>query len=151
MTSIQYSNLVIGRTIFYCFFQKDQSESTYRFNLSSSDASNSTPQPTSTRIWIPPSSSMRDCEASELECEPSNGVKLNIPAEESTGRNWRSSALKLPFHQGSLVFAAAFCCNLVEQMGKTFEGLSTRSRLWIIESPSVVTLVCRLPKPFGLR
>ena len=55
-----------------------RSESTYLFSLSSSAPSKPSLQPTSIKTFIPPSNSKRDCEASELECDPSNGVKLNI-------------------------------------------------------------------------
>ena len=53
-------------------------EGTYLFSFSSSATSKSSLQPTSIRTFMPPSNSSRDCEASELECDPSNGVKLNI-------------------------------------------------------------------------
>jgi len=33
----------------------------------------------------PPSSSSKDCDAAELDCAPSKGVKLNIEAAPTTG------------------------------------------------------------------
>ena len=64
----------------YIFIEeRNEWESAHFSNSAKSRVSNVSSQPTSTSIFIPPSSSKIDCDAfEEDDCAPSSGVNVNI-------------------------------------------------------------------------